>query len=59
MTETTRRPARTSPAVPPVLAFDVEVKKVERIGANFQRVTFGGDSLRNCGVNGPTCDLRI
>ncbi|TDK25378.1 siderophore-interacting protein [Arthrobacter crusticola] len=59
MTETTRRAARPAPPAPPVLAFDVEVKKVERIGANFQRITFGGDSLRDFGVNGPTCDLRI
>ncbi len=59
MTQTTGRAARTAPAVPPVLAFDVEVRKVERIGANFQRITFGGDCLRNFGVAGPTCDLRI
>ncbi|MHA7261666.1 siderophore-interacting protein [Arthrobacter sp. TMN-37] len=59
MTETTRRPARTAPALPPVLAFDVEVRRVQRVGANFLRVTFGGECLRDFGVNGPTCDLRI
>ena len=59
MTQIASRPARTAPAAPPVLAFNVEVKKVRRIGATFQRVTFGGDCLRNFGVAGPTCDLRI
>lgn len=51
-----RRPAAAAPAV---LAFDVVVRRVERIGANFQRVTFGGACLRDFGVRGDTLDLRI
>lgn len=50
---------RSPAAAPAVLAFDVVVRRVERIGANFQRVTFGGACLRDFGVQGDTLDLRI
>ncbi|MFZ3451839.1 siderophore-interacting protein [Arthrobacter sp. 7Tela_A1] len=41
------------------MAFDVEVRAVQRISANFQRITFGGECLREFGVQGPADDLRI
>ena len=54
------RPLKTAPATEPMtLAFEVQVTAVEQIGPNFRRVTFGGYSLRNFGVNGSTLDLRI
>ncbi|WP_066296740.1 siderophore-interacting protein [Arthrobacter luteolus] len=42
-----------------VTAFDVEVRSVRRLSANFQRITFGGECLRSFGVQGPADDLRI
>lgn len=51
--------ARAEAAVSAVMAFDVVVTRVERISANFQRITFGGECLRSFGVQGPTLDLRI
>lgn len=67
MTEVSDRAAGISSAnqdgrigtVSAVLAFDVVVRKVERISANFQRVTFGGACLSDFGVHGDTLDLRI
>ncbi|WP_423720925.1 siderophore-interacting protein [Arthrobacter caoxuetaonis] len=61
------RPSHGSTAVRPrrqganaaVMAFDVEVRAVQRISANFQRITFGGECLREFGVQGPADDLRI
>ncbi|GAA1125528.1 siderophore-interacting protein [Arthrobacter flavus] len=54
-----RGPQRTEGAVSAVSAFDVVVTRVQRLSANFQRITFGGSCLRNFGVQGPTLDLRI
>lgn len=42
-----------------IKAFDVVVSRVERISANFQRITFGGACLADFGVQGSTLDLRI
>lgn len=42
-----------------VMAFDVEVRSVQRLSTNFQRITFGGECLRSFGVQGPADDLRI
>ncbi|MBD7995810.1 siderophore-interacting protein [Arthrobacter sp. Sa2CUA1] len=42
-----------------VSAFEVEVRSVRRLSANFQRITFGGECLRSFGVQGSTDDLRI
>lgn len=52
-------PARRQGANAAVLAFDVEVRNVKRLSANFQRITFGGECLREFGVQGSTDDLRI
>ncbi|MFF2822054.1 siderophore-interacting protein [Arthrobacter koreensis] len=52
-------PARRQGANAAVLAFDVEVRNVLRLSANFQRITFGGECLREFGVQGCTDDLRI
>ncbi|HSN37504.1 MAG TPA: siderophore-interacting protein [Arthrobacter sp.] len=41
------------------LAFNVQVTAVQQLGPNFRRVTLGGRSLQNFGVNGSTRDLRI
>ncbi|MCC9173624.1 siderophore-interacting protein [Arthrobacter sp. zg-Y179] len=41
------------------MSFDVEVKRIVRVGANFQRVTFAGPCLADFGVQGLTHDLRI
>ena len=41
------------------LAFEVQVTAVQQLSPNFRRVTFGGYSLRDFGVNGSTLDLRI
>jgi iron complex transport system ATP-binding protein len=49
----------TATAPSPVLAFDVAVTRVRDIGPDFRRITFGGESLRSFGVQGPTRDLRI
>lgn len=51
--------ARRQGANSAVTAFDVEVRAVRRLSANFQRITFGGECLRGFGVQGPADDLRI
>ena len=62
-TRTTTKAAAAAPrrqgANAAVLAFDVEVRSVQRLSANFQRITFGGECLRDFGVQGSTDDLRI
>lgn len=52
-------PVRRQGANAAVLAFDVEVRSVQRLSDNFQRITFGGECLREFGVQGSTDDLRI
>lgn len=54
-----RNAQRTEAAVAAVTAFDVVVTRVQRLSDNFQRITFGGEHLRDFGVQGPTLDLRI
>ena len=55
-----RTSLKTQPATEPMtLAFDVQVTAVQQLGPNFRRITFGGQSLQNFGVNGSTLDLRI
>ena len=55
----TRAPRHARPASA-VMSFDVEVRQVRQIGANFQRITFGGPCLADFGVQGrQTDDLRI
>ncbi|MET3176234.1 UNVERIFIED_ORG: iron complex transport system ATP-binding protein [Arthrobacter sp. UYCu721] len=44
---------------PMTLAFEVTVSSVQELSSNFRRITFGGYSLRDFGVNGDTLDLRI
>ncbi|MGG5175749.1 siderophore-interacting protein [Pseudarthrobacter sp. J1763] len=44
---------------PMVLAFNVTVSAIQKVGANFLRITFGGYELRDFGVHGPCLDLRI
>lgn len=44
---------------PMTLAFEVIVSSVQELSPNFLRITFGGYSLRDFGVNGDTLDLRI
>ncbi|WP_461172969.1 siderophore-interacting protein [Arthrobacter sp. Z1-9] len=44
---------------PMTLAFEVTVSSVQELSPNFRRITFGGYSLRDFGVNGDTLDLRI
>jgi iron complex transport system ATP-binding protein len=44
---------------PMTLAFDLTVSSVQELSPNFRRITFGGYSLRDFGVNGDTLDLRI
>ncbi|CEA09171.1 Vibriobactin utilization protein ViuB [Arthrobacter saudimassiliensis] len=51
--------ARRTRAAGAVMCFDVEVRRVSRIGANFQRITFAGSCLAEFGVQGRTDDLRI
>ncbi|WP_035776256.1 siderophore-interacting protein [Arthrobacter sp. H5] len=58
-TQPTVRRTTAQGAVSTVLAFDVVVTRVERISANFQRITFGGSCLSDFGVQGSTLDLRI
>ncbi|MCC3275187.1 siderophore-interacting protein [Arthrobacter sp. zg-Y40] len=41
------------------MSFDVEVKRIVRLGANFQRITFAGACLSDFGISGETHDLRI
>lgn len=41
------------------MCFDVEVRRVQRLSANFQRITFAGSCLAEFGVQGQTHDLRI
>ena len=53
-----RRERRASSAGA-VMCFEVEVRAVKRLSANFQRITFAGPSLAEFGVQGPTHDLRI
>jgi len=43
----------------PVLAFDVEVARVQQLSPSFRRITFTGEGLHRFGVAGPTLDLRI
>jgi iron complex transport system ATP-binding protein len=52
----TREIASTEPMT---LAFEVTVSSVQELSPNFRRITFGGYSLRDCGVHGDTMDLRI
>ncbi|KNC18439.1 sialic acid transporter [Arthrobacter sp. RIT-PI-e] len=61
MTQVTQRSARrtSSDTEPMVLAFDVVVTRVQQLGANFRRITFGGAGLEAFGVAGDTLDLRI
>ncbi len=52
--------APAPPAAEPMTqAFEVRVTAVEQLSPNFQRITFGGYSLRHFGVHGSTLDLRI
>ncbi len=53
------RAAAAQGAVSAIKAFDVVVSRVERLSANFQRITFGGACLADFGVQGPTLDLRV
>lgn len=53
------RPARRVRSAGAVMSFDVEVKRIVRLGANFQRITFAGDCLSDFGIQGETHDLRI
>ncbi|WZP17864.1 siderophore-interacting protein [Arthrobacter citreus] len=41
------------------MCFEVEVKRVQRLSGNFQRITFAGSCLAEFGVQGQTHDLRI
>ncbi|MCC9197055.1 siderophore-interacting protein [Arthrobacter sp. zg-Y820] len=41
------------------MCFDVEVRRVQRLSGNFQRITFAGPCLAEFGVQGQTHDLRI
>lgn len=67
MNATNPTPARTgaglktlsATAEPMTLAFEVQVTAVRQLGPNFRRITLGGRSLQNFGVNGRTLDLRI
>ena len=52
------RPRRAR-AAGAVMSFDVEVKRITRLGANFQRITFAGSCLSEFGIQGETHDLRI
>lgn len=49
----------TATVEPQVLAFEVTVASVEELSPTFRRITFGGYTLRDFGVNGDTLDLRI
>ncbi|WP_416377467.1 siderophore-interacting protein [Arthrobacter sp. JZ12] len=51
--------ASASSTTPAIRAFNVEVRRVEAVGANFRRITFGGACLEDFGVQGHTLDLRI
>ncbi|WP_442864203.1 siderophore-interacting protein [Arthrobacter sp. ATA002] len=53
------RRARRASSAGAVMCFDVEVKRVQRLSGNFQRITFAGDCLSGFGVQGATNDLRI
>ncbi|WP_223263124.1 siderophore-interacting protein [Arthrobacter sp. NamB2] len=61
MTEVSQRSTLRTAAdtEPMVLAFDVVVTRVQELGANFRRITFGGSCLAAFGVAGDTLDLRI
>ncbi|WP_026549656.1 siderophore-interacting protein [Arthrobacter sp. Br18] len=59
MTRVSEKAVQRTAAVPAVAAFDVAVARVERVGANFQRITFSGACLNGFGVAGPLLDLRI
>ena len=41
------------------MCFDVEVRRIQRLSENFQRITFAGPCLAEFGVQGLTHDLRI
>ena len=53
------RKARRASSAGAVMCFDVEVKRVQRLSGNFQRITFAGSCLSEFGVQGETHDLRI
>lgn len=53
------RKARRASSAGAVMCFDVEVKRVQRLSGNFQRITFAGACLAEFGVQGQTHDLRI
>ena len=53
------RKARRAASAGAVMCFDVEVRRVQRLSANFQRITFAGPCLAEFGVQGQTHDLRI
>ncbi|WP_049822340.1 siderophore-interacting protein, partial [Arthrobacter sp. H41] len=59
MTDVSQQAVRRTSSVPAVSAFDVVVARVERVGANFQRITFSGACLSGFGVARPLLDLRI
>ncbi|MBG6215968.1 NADPH-dependent ferric siderophore reductase [Arthrobacter sp. CAN_A6] len=59
MTDISQKAVQRTSAIPAVTAFDVVVSRVERVGANFQRITFSGACLTGFGVAGPLLDLRI
>lgn len=58
-TAATRRAPRRASSASAVMCFDVEVRRVQRLSPNFQRITFAADSLAEFGVQGATHDLRI
>lgn len=53
------RKARRAAAAGAVMCFDVQVRRVQRLSENFQRITFAGPCLSEFGVQGLTHDLRI
>ncbi|MBO0897596.1 siderophore-interacting protein [Arthrobacter sunyaminii] len=53
------RKARRASGAGAVMCFDVQVRRVQRLSENFQRITFAGPSLSEFGIQGQTHDLRI
>lgn len=53
------RKARRASSAGAVMCFDVEVRRIQRLSDNFQRITFAGPCLAEFGVQGLTHDLRI
>ncbi|MET4059907.1 iron complex transport system ATP-binding protein [Arthrobacter sp. UYP6] len=53
------RKARRASSAGAVMCFDVQVRRVQLLSGNFQRITFAGSCLAEFGVQGQTHDLRI